>query len=418
MITLLSAEQNLLGACLLENSALAEVVDKLTPSDFEKTPHRLIWGAMLECFRLGEKAGIVAVSEVLAESGDLDAAGGRSYVNELAMSVVTTGNVAYLGKVVKSHAIARELEEFALELQGAVQEKTNGVECLNFAQKRVFEIASSQREDRQKDTKELKLQTIENIGRVAESGMNGVSTGLRALDDILRGLSKSDLIILAARPAMGKSALAVNIATHVALREKLPTLFYSCEMSDEQVMQRVLVSEAKTQRELGRLSAVEVPDYFRIIDAPALSIPQLRASILRNRMQLGDIGLVVVDYLQLMTGEESNLVQRVSTLSRELKSLAREFNCPFLVLSQLSRAVEQRQDKRPMLSDLRESGAIEQDADEVIFIYRDEYYNPETTDKGLAEVNVGKNRDGATGVIKLLFEPKYTKFSDEGEKSW
>ena len=436
----IDAEEAILGAILVNPSCMNRIVEHLKPESFYKPAHRYIYEAMLQLYNSGsdKTIDIVSVSDFLNVNQKLELVGGRAYVNDLSYNTITTANVEYYVKLVQEKAIKRSLINAGSEIVSAGYDVNPVEESLEQAEKLIFDIAS------QKDSKSvisIKDIVSDVYAKIEERANNkgqltGVDTGFYELNTYTNGLQKSDLIILAARPAMGKTAFALNIAQNVALRAKVPVAIFSLEMSKDQLAQRLMCSEAEVDTQRLKTGNVQAKDWEKLTKAMAelydskiyiddtagCTITDLRAKCRRLAMAEKDLGLIVIDYLQLIegTGREDRM-QQISSISRGLKILAKELNIPILALSQLSRAVEGRNDKRPMLSDLRESGSIEQDADIVMFIYRDEYYNSsndeendaeKAANKGEAEIIIAKHRNGPVGTVKLLFQGSITKFKN------
>lgn len=427
------AEEAILGAVLSNPVCLNKIADLIRPDSFYKPANRLIYAAIVELFSRNQAIDIVTVSEKLNEQDKLDLAGGRAYINDLAWNVVTTANVEYYAKIVQEKAIKRELINAGSEIVEMAYDNQSTEATLDNAEKLIFNIAQKKATTDLVSVKDLVITSYEQISYRYEhrDELLGVPTGFYDLDAMTSGLHKSDLIILAARPAMGKTAFVLNIAQNVGLRAKRPVAIFSLEMPKEQLVQRMLCSEAEVDSQKLKTGNMQAKDWEKLTtamnlfaDAPiyiddcaGATVMDIRAKCRRLAMEEKDLGLVVIDYLQLMDGgsggKESNRNQEISAISRGLKLLARELGVPVIALSQLSRSVEQRQDKKPMLSDLRESGSIEQDADIVMFIYRDEYYNKEDTEnRGKAEVIIAKHRNGSVGSIELLFQGAITKFKN------
>jgi replicative DNA helicase len=429
----LEAEQALLGGLLIDSQAYYKVVDLLAPEHFYRYPHQLIYEAMLALITQREPVDIITVCETLEHLEHLETVGGRAYISDLAASVLTTENIDNYAKLIRNKALLRQLITIGSSIVGLAYDSQHADAAIDKAQGDIFQLA-------QQGITNTALTQIAQVlptvftqieERVANKGTPmGVPTGYYDLDMYTSGFQRSDLIILAARPSMGKTAFCLNIAANVALRANEPVLIFSLEMSKEQLVQRMLCAEAEidaqrirsgevTEHDFGRLAMAmgklgDSPVY--IDDTPGLTVMELRAKARRIQTQLGKpLGMVVIDYLQLMEGSGSqkagdNRTLEISAISRGLKATARELSCPVMALSQLSRAVESRQDKKPMLSDLRESGSIEQDADIVMFIYRDEYYNKETERPGTADIIIAKQRNGPVGEVSLLFRHNITKF--------
>ncbi len=420
------AEISVLGAMLLSPDAVAKAMESLRPEDFYQDAHQLIYGAILDLFNQTRPVDVVTASEQLRQNGQLEQVGGLAYLMELANLVPTAAHLEHYAQVVRSTSMLRQIIGVATELVTTAYRADKGPQdILDQAQAALFQLAQRGHQD----VARLQEVLIETFTRLEELYSNhgklvGLPTGFTDLDRLTAGLQASDLVVVAARPSMGKTMLCLNLARHVALHEKVPVVVFSLEMSREQLALRLLSAESeieghrlrtgeldsdawsKLSLALGRLG--ESPIY--IDDTPGISTLELRAKARRLKAQ-HDIGLVIVDYMQLMQGRRSeNRQQEISDISRSLKALARELKVPVVTLSQLSRAVESRNDKRPMLSDLRESGAIEQDADVVAFLYREDYYSKETDNPEITEVIVAKQRNGPTGLVKLLFKKEIGKF--------
>ncbi len=428
----IEAEEAVLGAVLVNPSSIGKIIDYIKPESFYKPAHKVIFEAVSELFKKGEPVDIVTVSEFLRNEDKLEKAGGRSYINDLALNVVTTANIEYYAKIIQEKEIKRSLISAGSEIVSMSYENEETDIVLDNAQKLIFDIAS------QKDTSDLvpiqKL-VVSSYEMIEQRYNNkddlvGVTTGFYELNDITSGFQKSDLIILAARPSMGKTAFALNLAQNVALKGKKAVAIFSLEMPKQQLVKRMLCSEAEVDTSRVTAGNLQSKDWEKLVDAmtrlsdtkiyiddaSGVTVTDIKAKCRRLMMEEKDLGLVVIDYLQLMEGggNPNDRNQQISQISRGLKGLARELNVPVIALSQLSRGVEQRNDKRPMLSDLRDSGAIEQDADIVMFIYRDEYYNKDNVEnKGKAEIIIAKHRNGPTGSFELLFQSNITKFKNK-----
>ena len=433
------AEQAVLGGILFSPDSFNKVVELLRPDDFYRGPHKHIFVAMTELYNKSEPIDIITVSEMLNDQESLEAAGGRPYLMDLAMSVATAENIAYYAKIVHSKAVLRQLITAGNDIAGiCYQPAIDPEQAIDLAQQRVFDIAQHGTPSDLTHIKDILPESWDQIEeRCNNKGqLMGVSTGFYDLDNYTSGLCKSDLIILAARPSMGKTAFCLNIVTHVALREKKPVLVFSLEMGKEQLVLRMLCSEGEIDAQKIRTGEIAEHDFPKLTqamgklgeapiyidDTPGMSVMEMRAKARKVQMEAGgDLGLIVIDYLQLMTGpggggNEANRNQEISAISRGLKGLARELKVPVMALSQLSRAVESRQDKKPMLSDLRESGSVEQDADLVMFIYRDEYYNKDSERPGTADIIIAKQRNGPVGEISLLFRNALTRFLNPADR--
>uniref|UniRef100_UPI004029E3EA replicative DNA helicase n=1 Tax=Candidatus Scatousia sp. TaxID=3085663 RepID=UPI004029E3EA len=433
------AEEAVLGAILVNPRVITKVVETLKPESFYKPAHRYIYEAMLELFNQNEKIDIISVSDVLSYNQKLDAVGGRSFINDLSFNAITTSNVEYYAKIIQEKSIKRALINAGSEIVTFGYDMNPIDESLDSAEKLIFDIASRKSTSDLVHVKDLVLNTYEKIEYRYnhKDELLGVPTGFFDLDVVLNGLQKSDLIILAARPAMGKTAFALNIAQNVAIKAKVPVAIFSLEMSKDQLVQRMLCSEAEIDSQRMKTGNMQSKDWEKLADAmnafaqapvyiddtSGCTITDIRAKCRRLKMEEKNLGLILIDYLQLMEGSgREDRMQQISAISRGLKILAKELDVPVIALSQLSRAVESRTDKRPMLSDLRESGSIEQDADIVMFIYRDEYYRKaedgeeeeaiKAASKGESEIIVAKHRNGGLATVKLLFQGNITKFKN------
>jgi len=417
---------------LIDKTAIVKGIEILKPDSFYRDAHSFIFEAILDLFERGEPVDLVTVSEMLRKNGRIDAVGGTVYVTDLINSVPTAANIEYYAKIVEEKAILRRLiEAGTFMVQEAFEEPENVELVLDRAEKTIFNIAMRKtREGFTKLDSVLKhvLDKIDSLyGK--NQHITGVPTGFTDLDNITAGLQNADLIILAARPSVGKTAMALNMAQNMAIRFNIPVAIFSLEMSKEQLAQRMLCSEAeinalqlktatlpdkgwkKLTKALSKLS--EAPIF--IDDSSSITAMEIRAKCRRLKMEKG-LGLVMIDYMQLMQGRASrsdNRVQEISEIARSLKTLARELELPVIALSQLSRAVEQRPDRIPRLSDLRESGEIEQTADVVMFIHREDYYNPQSERGNIAEIIIAKQRNGPIGVVELVFRKDVTKFCNK-----
>ncbi|MGA2666813.1 MAG: replicative DNA helicase [Patescibacteria group bacterium] len=426
----IEAEQSVLGSILMDKDAVIKIADILTPDDFYRDDHAAIYRSILTLFEKRKPIDLVTLTDELTKEKKLKDVGGATYLATLVNSVPTAAHVTTYANLVHQKATLRRLISAASEIAELGFQETMEIEMvLDKAESALFSVSQKFIKSYFTPIKDVLEESFERIDKLhKEKGtLRGVPTGFRDLDNILAGLQASDLIILASRPSIGKSSLALNIVDHAACEGKIPVAIFSLEMSKEQVIDRFLAMRGavdswklrtgnlededfgKLNYAMGMLS--EAPIY--IDDTPYLNVMEIRAKARRLQMERG-LGLVVVDYLQLMSGVNSkgsdNRVQEVSEISRSLKALAREVNVPVLALSQLSRAVEHRDNKKPVLADLRESGSIEQDADVVMFIYRDDYYDKETENKNIAEILVRKHRNGPTGDCQLFFKPEYMKF--------
>ncbi|MBN1283250.1 MAG: replicative DNA helicase [Proteobacteria bacterium] len=424
------AEISVLGGMLIDNESINRVVEILSADDFYREAHRRIYSAVISLYQRNEPADLVTITAELKSAGALDQVGGASYLSSLVDRVPTAANAASYARIVRDKAILRQLIEGATRIcELGYQEKGEVDEFVDSAEKIIFDVA--QKRIRQgftsvKDIVKASFKAIEQLYERKEL-ITGVGTGYREFDRLTCGLQKSDLIVIAGRPSMGKTAFALNIVEHAAIENGVTCAVFSLEMSKEQLVQRMLCSRAEVDASKLRGGFLAESDWPRLTraagllseapifidDSPALNALEIRAKARRLQRERG-LGLVVVDYLQLMRGigRVESREREISEISRALKALAKEIGVPVVALSQLNRGVEARQDKRPQLADLRESGAIEQDADVIAFIYRDEMYNRESPDKGKAEILIGKQRNGPTGRVVLAFRTSLTRFDD------
>lgn len=428
------AESSVLGGLLLDNNSWDKIADLLVEADFYRYEHRLVFASISSLVNVSRPADVITVFEQMQSQGKAEEIGGLSYLNSLAQYVPSSANIRRYAEIVRERSILRKLVSVSDEIATSAL-NTNGrpvTLILDEAEQKIFSIGEEGSRMRQGFQSMDKL-VLQLLDRVEEMSLNpnditGVPTGFFDLDRITSGMQAGDLIVLAARPSMGKTALAINIAEHVALNEDLPVAVFSMEMGASQLAIRIVGSIGRIDQ--GRLRTGKLIDdeWPRLNDAieklktvslsidetPGLTTSELRASARRLARSCGKLGLVVVDYLQLMSGSSGgdgeNRATELGEISRGLKMLAKELQCPVIALSQLNRGVEQRTDKRPMMSDLRESGAIEQDADVIMFIYRDDYYNKDSKDPGVAEIIIAKQRNGPTGTVKLTFLKPITKF--------
>ena len=431
----IEAEEAVLGGILLDNQALERAGDILAEEDFYRESHRRIWRSLVELDQRREPADVITVTECLKRRGDLDAVGGAAAIAELVERTATAANVMLYARIVKEKAILRGLVDVASDVVGrAMSGNTGDVEqFLDEAENAVYRISERRVRAGFSKVEEIIVGSIERIQQLYERRelVTGVPTGFYELNKLTAGLQGGDLIIIAGRPSMGKSALATNIGQKAA-EAGYPVALFSLEMSKDSLVLRMLCGEARVDgqkvrtghlgdREMPRLAMAaarlaELP--FYIDDTPALSVMEVRSRSRRLMRDVGQRGLIIVDYLQLMRANRDvdSREQEISMISRSLKGLAKELDVPVVALSQLNRQVESRADKRPMLSDLRESGAIEQDADLIAFVYRDEFYNKASTEEGVAEIIIAKQRNGPLGTAKLLFRKEYTLFENLSER--
>ena len=429
----MEAEQSLLGGLLLDEDAWLRVVDRVDAADFYRPGHRVIFEVMAELADRNEALDVVTVSEALAARALLEKAGGNGYLAELQEGSAGAANVRAYAGIVHEQAILRRLIGASHEISEAafVPEGRSSAEVLDYAEQRIFEIGEGRlKESAPQHIDPLADAVAETVDRLAKEGrtVTGIPSGFADLDAVTAGFHRSGLVIVAARPSMGKTALMVNFAEHAALRTSSggAVLIFSMEQPADELVMRLLSSIGRIDQTRMRTGQFADEDWTRFASAratlrgralyvdetPALTPNDLRARARRVAREADGIKMLMVDYLQLMrpSGKHDNRTGEISEISRSLKAIAKEFRCPVVACSQLNRSLESRQDKRPRMSDLRESGAIEQDADVILFIYRDEVYNPASADKGLAEVNIGKQRNGPIGLVKLTFLPQLTKF--------
>ncbi len=422
------AERSVLGAMLIEADSLNEVATSLVPEDFYRPAHRLIFEAILALFDRNEPIDEVTVRGQLNATGFLADCGGGAYLAGLSDSVPTAANIGHYAQIVRDRSMGRRLISAATAIATEVYEGKASVELLlDEAESKIFEVTSKRSTRAFLPLKEVVKDAFKLIEKRYErkEAITGVPTGFIDFDKMTAGFQPADLIILAGRPSMGKTALALNMAQHAALRAQTSVALFSLEMSAEQLVMRMLTSEARVDASRLRGGFLKDSDWPKLAkaagalaeapvyidDTGALTILEMRAKSRRLQAEKG-LGLIIVDYLQLMHGRAESREREISEISRGLKALAKELSIPVMALSQLNRSLEQRQDKRPMLSDLRESGAIEQDADVICFVYRDEYYNEESEQKGEAEIIIGKQRNGPTGTVHVRFMNEYTRFEN------
>ena len=428
----LEAEESVLGAMLLSPTAVGTVGEILVASDFYRESHAKVFRAALGLWAKGEPVDAITLVNELDERSELEAVGGQGRIAELAALVPSTSNVEHYARIVKEMATLRGLVRAGQEIQRLGQERPGEItDLVDRAEQVVFELGQQRVTSDFAHIEELLKESFERITQLYEAGaeITGIPSGYRELDLLTSGFQPGNLVILAARPSMGKSALGLCVAANLGVRHSVPVALFTLEMSKSEVTQRMMCSEAKVESQRLRSGRLAPDDWPRLTtacdrlmkapiyvdDSGSTTIMELRSKARRLKSREPGLGLIVVDYLQLMTAGASveNRVQEVSQISRALKVLARDLEVPILAMSQLSRAVEQRHDKRPILSDLRESGSLEQDADLVAFIYRDEYYLGEESDQqGIAEVHLAKHRNGPTGSVKLSFLRRYAKFAD------
>lgn len=426
----ISAEQAALGSMLLQEEAILRSVDLLKPEDFYRKSHQIIFKSILDLFEKNQGVDLVTLTEELNKRSLLEDVGGVTYLTNLINSVPTAANIEYYIKIIEEKSILRNLINNATKIVSmGYEEKEDGKVLLDKAEHLIFEVSQRNLGQSFVPIKEILQDSFEKIEDLyhREEFITGVPSGFNEFDDITTGFQPSEFIVVAGRPAMGKTAFCMNVAQFASVSKNIPVAIFSLEMSKFQLVQRMLCSEARVDAHnlrKGRLAESDWPTLSmaagRLASAPifiddtsGISCLEIKAKTRRLKVQY-NLGLVIVDYLQLIQtgGRVENRQQEISEISRSLKGLARELNVPVIAVSQLSRAVEQRPERRPLLSDLRESGAIEQDADLVVFIYREEYYKPKTARKGIAEVIISKQRNGPTGKVELTFVKEYAKFEN------
>ncbi len=429
----IEAEQSVLGGLLLDNQSWDRIADIITTDDFYRREHRIIFHAISALCEENSPADVVTVSEWLERSGDLETAGGLGYLGSLANNTPSAANIVAYAAIVRESSVMRELARAASDIGNAIYapEGRSANELLDLAEKRIFDI--SEKGHRRGDFQPLNTLLSKAVDRIDElfrskSSITGVATGFTDLDDMTSGLQASDLIIIAGRPSMGKTSLAMNIAENAAVGHKIPVAVFSMEMPGTQLALRMMASLGRINAHRVRTGKLDDDDWPRLTsavsllneapifidDTPALTPMELRARARRLKREHG-LGLILIDYLQLMQSTErteENRATEISNITRALKGLAKELDVPVIAMSQLNRSVESRTDKRPVMSDLRESGAIEQDADVILFIYRDEVYNKDSPVKGTADIIIGKQRNGPIGDVRLTFLGEYTRFEN------
>ena len=425
------AEQAVIGSMLTDKEAVSAAIEVLKPEDFYREDNRIIFEAILSLYGRSEPIDIITLKSELSSMGKFEAVGGLEYIAELPDKVPTTANVEQYIKIVEEKSVLRNLIKTANEIITLGYDQTQEVDSIiDGAEKKIFEVMQKKNQKGYTPIKDILVETFTELEQLynQKQRITGIPTGFSDLDFRTSGLHNSDLILVAARPAMGKSAFALNIATNAAVRAKVPVAIFSLEMSKEQMTSRILCSEAMVDSNKVRTGKIDDEEWGKLAaasgelseaniyidDTPGISIMEIRAKCRKMKIEK-NIGLVVIDYLQLVQGSGkrgSSREQEIAEISRSLKILAKEINVPVIALSQLSRAPEQRPDHRPMFSDLRESGSIEQDADIVMFLYRDDYYNEDSEKKNIAEVILAKHRAGSTGTVELLWLGNYTKFAN------
>ena len=434
----IEAEQSILGGLLIDNKAIDRIAGQVSASDFYRNDHQIIFSHISKLIDHNQPADIVTVAESLEQNSELTKVGGVAYLGLITENTPTASNISGYAKIVRERSIMRNLVEVGSDIVESAfsPQGKDAQQLLDESESKIFQIADAGTSEKLGfvDIKELlpkAAQRIDDLYQLDDpNGVTGVPTGYADLDQKTAGLQPGDLIIIAGRPSMGKTSLALNIAEHVGMEAGLPVAIFSMEMGAAQLTMRLLGSVGKLDQHKMRIGQLEDEDWPKLTNAlgvlneapifidegSALNSYEVRARARRLHRQQGKLGLIVIDYIQLMSSANDqsgeNRATEVSEISRSLKALAKELNVPVVALSQLNRSVESRPDKRPMMSDLRESGAIEQDADVIMFIYRDEVYNPETAEKGVAEILLSKQRNGPTGVAKLTFLGQYTRFEN------
>jgi replicative DNA helicase len=428
----LHAEQSLLGGLMLDNSAWDRIADQVLERDLYRREHRLIFRAIAKLAEDDQPFDVVTLAETLDRTEQLDGAGGLAYLGTLVSETPSAANIKAYAKIVRETSVLRQMISAGTDIADSAYNPggREAAELLDEAERRVFEIAELEQRGGGgfQPIKTLLARAVERIDELhgRDEPITGLATGFLDFDMMTSGLQPSDLIVVAGRPSMGKTSFAMNMAEHAAIQIRRPVAVFSMEMPGDALAMRMMSSLGRIDQHRVRTGKLEEDEWhcltsavnilagasLFIDDTPALSPTELRARARRLKREQGDLGLIVVDYLQLMQvpGTNENRTTEISLISRSLKALAKELSVPLVALSQLNRSLEQRPNKRPVMSDLRESGAIEQDADLIVFIYRDEVYNPESKDKGLAEIIIGKQRNGPIGTVKLTFLGKYTKF--------
>ncbi|MGB9780688.1 replicative DNA helicase [Caldanaerobacter sp.] len=423
----IEAEQSVLGSMFLSREAIIEVSEILRAEDFYKESHKKLFDVIMEMFEKDIPVDLVTVVDELRKRDMLEVVGGIDYLASLTSSVITTANVSYYAKLIKEKATLRRLIEASSEIMELSYQEDDVETVLDIAEQKIFDIAQGRNTTAFSSMKDILMDTFYKIEELYKNKgkLTGIPSGFPDLDAKTAGFQPSDFILIAARPSMGKTSFALNIAQNAALLTGLPVAIFSLEMSKEQLVTRLICSTANIDSQKLRTGNLDEEDWMKLAaamtplskapiyidDTPGVTVMDIRAKARRLKLEKG-LGLVMIDYLQLMQGRgrAENRQQEISEISRSLKSLARELNVPVITLSQLSRAPETRSDHRPVLSDLRESGAIEQDADIVMFLYRDDYYHKDSEKKNIAEVIIAKHRNGPTGVVELLWLAQYTKF--------
>lgn len=430
----IEAEQAVLGGLMLDNYAWERIADQLVDADFYRHDHRLIYRAIFNLAERSQPFDVVTLSEYLENEGTLEQVGGFAYLGELASNIPSVANIQAYAQIIRERSTLRQLISVSNEIadMAYAPKGRQGEEILDEAERKIFQIAEARpKAGGPVPLQEILLQTVDTIDTLfhSDSQITGLTTGFKDLDEKTSGLQPADLIIVAGRPSMGKTTFAMNLVENAIMNSDKTVLVFSLEMPSESIVMRMLSSLGRIDQSKVRSGRLDDDDWARmtstvsllqnarlhIDDTAGISPTEMRARARRVAREHGEIGLIMVDYLQLMqlggSGSE-NRTNEISEISRSLKALAKEFNCPVVALSQLNRSLEQRPNKRPVNSDLRESGAIEQDADVIMFVYRDEVYNPDTEHKGVAEIIIGKQRNGPIGTVRLMFHGRYTRFDN------
>ncbi|MBY5923444.1 replicative DNA helicase [Ferrimonas balearica] len=432
----LEAEQSVLGGLMLNSDLFDQVAERVVKDDFYSRSHQLIFSAMSVLLERGEPLDLVTVSEELDKKGELEAVGGIPYLSDIARNTPSVANLTAYASIVRERAVVREMIRVANEIAdaGFNPDGRDSSQLLDLAESKVFQIAEKRANANEgpEDIKAVLSKTVDKIEQLfnnPHNGVTGVSTGYSDLDRMTAGLQPSDLVIVAARPSMGKTTFAMNLCEQAAMNEDKPVLIFSLEMPSEQIMMRMLASLGRVDQTKIRTGQLNDDDWARVSstmglmmeqgkmyidDGSGLTPTEVRSRARRVAREHGGISMIMVDYLQLMQvpALSDNRTLEIAEISRSLKALAKELQCPVVALSQLNRSLEQRADKRPVNSDLRESGSIEQDADLIMFIYRDEVYHPDTAEKGLAEIIIGKQRNGPIGKVPLTFQGQFSRFDN------
>ena len=428
----IEAEQSVLGAVLIEQSSIAKISDLLNPEDFYREAHRLIYRAVLGLFERSEAIDFITVVDILRRENTLEQAGGIAYITSLANGVPTAANITFHAKIVQEKSLLRRLIAAATDIASMGYAESEEVDrVLDSAEQKILEVATRKASQDFQPIKEIIFSTLDKIDEMhkAKGGITGISTGFANLDKLTGGFQRSDLILIAARPSMGKTAFVLNVAQHMATRDRKSVVIFSLEMPKEQLAMRMMCAEGLIDSQHLRTGAMSNDEWSKLVDASDrlsgstmfiddtanVTAIELRNKARRISKEHG-LDCIIIDYLQLMDGGAhsriDNRQQQISDISRSLKGLARELRVPVIALSQLSRGPESRTNRRPMLSDLRESGSLEQDADLVAFLYRDDYYNPESEKKNITELLIAKNRNGPTETVELYFHKNFTRFTD------